>query len=275
MLRLPTVTLCCVDTRSVPQALGAVHRCTRDIEFGRILFFGPPGDSHVTSASQIPNLEWRTIEPLKSIQDYNRFMLEELHRHIETEHVLIMQWDGFVTHPQLWQDEFLNWDYIGAPWYHGGHPGLVGNGGFSLRSRKLLEALTHLQLNTKVPEDMEICVHKKDELITCYGIRIAPLNLAQAFACEYGTFRDAFGFHGMHNFAHTLSAGELREWLGRAPTDILINQHARKLVKALIEQGRAAEAIDLLDRRRRLLGQSADDLKLRARAHLSRFRRKR
>lgn len=272
MLHLPTVTLCCVDTRSVPQALEAVHRSTRAIRFGRVLFFGPSGDAHTHLVNQTPELEWRSIQPLRSIQDYNRFMLQELRPHIETDHVLVMQWDGFVSTPEAWQEAFLQWDYIGAPWYHGGHPGQVGNGGFSLRSRRLLGALAALELNTEVPEDMEICVHKRDVLATEHGIQIAPLSVAQSFACEYGTYRKAFGFHGMHNFAHTMTPNELHQWLDGAPAEILMHQHARKLIKALIEQKRTAEAIDLLDRRRRLLGTSMDDWSLRARVHLARLR---
>lgn len=272
MLLLPTVTLCCVDTRSVPQALEAIQKSTRAIRFGQVLFFGPSGDGHAHLAHQIPELEWRPVQPLRSIQDYNRFMLQELRPHIETDHVLVMQWDGFVSNPELWQDEFLNWDYIGAPWYHGGQPGRVGNGGFSLRSKRLLDALACLELNTQVPEDMEICVHKKDVLTASHSIHIAPLDVAQDFACEYGVFRRAFGFHGMHNFAHIMAPGELSQWLTQAPSEILVHQHARKLIKALIEQRRTVEALDLLNRRRRLLGTSTDDWSLRTRAYLARLR---
>jgi len=29
-------------------------------------------------------------------------------------HVLVMQWDGFILHPELWDRAFLDDDYIGA-----------------------------------------------------------------------------------------------------------------------------------------------------------------
>lgn len=272
MLHLPTVTLCCVDTRSAQQALDAIRQCTRKIQFGRVLYFGSSADARTHQDHGIPNLEWRTIPALGSIQDYNGFMLHELSRYIETDHVLIAQWDGFVSHPELWQPEFLNWDYIGAPWYHAGHPGLVGNGGFSLRSKRLLQALTQLSLSTEVPEDMEICVHQRHSLETKHGIHIAPLSIAQAFACEYGAYKKTFGFHGMHNFAHTMNPADLHAWLDRAPAEILVHQHTRKLVKVLIAQGRTGEAQNLLARRRQLLGGSMDDWNLRARAQLARLR---
>ena len=96
--------------------------------------------------------------------------------------------------------------------------------------------------------------------------------MAQAFACEYGPYRRSFGFHGMHNFAHIMTPAELSQWLSHAPPELLVHQHARKLVKELIGQRRTAEAIALLDRRRRLMGNSADDWSLRARAYLARLR---
>lgn len=269
MLDLPTLTLCCVDTRSAPQALEAIRRSARHARFGRMIFFGSPADAARHSGHGIPGLEWHNIPPIKSIQDYNRFMLHELGHHVETEHVLVVQWDGFVSNPELWRTDFLDWDYIGAPWYHGGHPGMVGNGGFSLRSKRLLDALNKVQMNTNSPEDMEICVNQRGTLESHFGIRIAPLSVAQDFACEYGAYRRTFGFHGMHNFAHALSSSDLDTWLDIAPKEILIHKHARKLVKELINQDRPDEARRLLDRRRQFLGVTFDDLNLRARTYLA------
>lgn len=272
MLDLPTVTLCCVDTRSAPQALEAIRRSARSARFGRMIFFGSQADAASQAGHCVPGLEWRDIPPIKSIRDYNRFMLHELRHHVETEHVLVVQWDGFISNPELWRDDFLAWDYIGAPWYHGGHPGMVGNGGFSLRSKRLLDALNSVQTNTDAPEDMEICVYQRGTLESEFGVRIAPLSVAQDFACEYGAYRRTFGFHGMHNFAHALSSSELDTWLDNAPEEILVHDHARKLVKELINQDRPVEARRLLDRRRQFLGVTLDDWDLRARTYVAQLR---
>src|ERR1700687_3454326 len=46
--------------------------------------------------------------------------------------------------PAAWREEFLGCDYIGAQWFWHDDAMRVGNGGFSLRSRKLLLALQDL-----------------------------------------------------------------------------------------------------------------------------------
>jgi Protein of unknown function (DUF5672) len=149
---------------------------------------------------------------------------------------------------------------------------VVGNGGFSLRSRKLLLALQSLQPDPSEPEDMAICVTLRPRLEREFGIRFAPLEVAQRFAIEYGPHRPAFGFHGMLNFAHALSSSELNGWLDQAPLDLLCSQHARKLVKHLMQNGRSQAALDLLRRRSIQLGWNTDQLLLAARAWLHRLR---
>lgn len=268
VLDLPDMTLCCVDTRSVPQALYAIQRCMAQARFGRVLFLGPPPDA---DQGQPPEgVDWITIPALNGMQDYNRIMLRELAAHIRTSHALIVQWDGFITHPELWRPDFLSADYIGPPWYHGGHPGMVGNGGFSLRSKRLLDALASMKdLDTTEPEDMVICVHRRAELEREHGIHFASLNMAQDFGCEYGSYRPSFGFHGMHNFAHVMAPQELSEWLSKASSEILINKHARKLIKELIWMRRGAEARQLIKLRARLHSWNADLILLMVRTVIS------
>ena len=259
---LHDVSLICVDTRHPDQAWWAIERCGASLAFAAVDFFCPanwvpPRSRPDTGVALHP------IAPICGIEGYNRFMLTGLAEHVRTSHVLVMQWDGFVSEPERWSADFLQWDYIGAPWYHSGSAGSVGNGGFSLRSRKLLHALREIDLpDTREPEDAAICVTLRPLLETRHGIRFAPLEVAQRFACEYGPFRPAFGFHGMHNFAHVMGPDALEKWLDYCPPDILTTQHARKLVKSLMQNGRANQAIDLLRRRIRQQGLTPDNVNL-------------
>jgi hypothetical protein len=86
-------------------------------------------------------------ELIKKIPDlnfdsFNLFMIKDLYKYIDTPHYLIVQPDGYILNPELWNDEWLNYDYFGAPWptwilsdAYG--KGAIGNGGFSLRSQFL------------------------------------------------------------------------------------------------------------------------------------------
>lgn len=267
---LPSVTLCCVDTRHAAQAWHALERCTSAFDFGCAMFFCPqgwkPNPAHDTEIRLHP------IPAIRSIEGYNRFMLHELAPHVDTSHVLVMQWDGFISDPQRWDPDFLTWDYIGAPWYHGGSSGSVGNGGFSLRSRKLLDALAQLDHTDAEPEDMAICVTLRPRLEAEFGVRFAPLDVAQRFACEYGPFTPAFGFHGMHNFAHVMPPSELQAWLDVAPDDLLCTKHARKLIKALMASRQTESAQRIIRRRSASLGWTTDQCLLWLRALAWRLR---
>ncbi len=86
-------------------------------------------------------------------------MLRDLASHVETSHALCIQWDGYVLRGQAWDPAFLTYDYIGAPWPHFSDGHNVGNGGFSLRSRRLLEACRQLPFDGQTAEDVVIGGH--------------------------------------------------------------------------------------------------------------------
>lgn len=272
LLELPDVTLICVDTRTHEQAIEAMRRSQAHIRFGKAVLIGASPSKSQLGLAQAFGIEWRTINPLRSIGDYSRFVLQELVKHVETPHALIVQWDGFVTHPALWRPDFLTWDYIGPPWFKKDQIGAVGNGGFSLRSRKLLAATATLTYDGLSPEDRFICIDHRALLESRHAIRFAPPELARHFGVEQGPRVDAFGFHGIEHFAHELSEQELARWLETAPDALIAHKHTRKLVKSLMRSGSWKQAMALNAQRAALIGWDRDMALLHARAWLSRLR---
>jgi Protein of unknown function (DUF5672) len=259
-LQMPDVTLCCVDTRHTGQAWQAIQRCMANAQFGQVLFFC--SQEAAATAHERPGIQHIAISTLRSIQDYSRFMLRELGHHVQTSHALVIQWDGYITSPECWRDDFLSWDYIGAPWVYKIRPSEVGNGGFSLRSRALLQATQVLPWDGTQPEDDAICRAMRPSLETQHGLKIAPVPVAERFSHEYGPHTESFGFHGMHNFAHRMGQDELARWLQNAPADLLTHWHARNLVKNLIKVGRNSEARRLIRKRIECRGLQLDDVAL-------------
>ena len=160
------------------------------------------------------NVEFIEIPPLRSTNEYGKVIFDFLPEIIQDDHVLIFQWDGFPLAPIKWQNNFLDFDYIGAPWPHESfYP--VGNGGFSLRSKKLIQTLKELQINIDLsnpyaqPEDVLICIHKRKPLEK-NGIKFCDRNIAANFSYEYGPLnKNVLGFHGAHNFPHFFSESDL------------------------------------------------------------------
>lgn len=102
------------------------------------------------NACSHPLYEVKNIPKLNNIEQLNLFCIKELWKYIETPHFMIIQPDGYIINPELWNDEWLNYDYIGAPWSDLnmktklGQPG-IGNGGFCIRSKSLAKFVSNKQ----------------------------------------------------------------------------------------------------------------------------------
>lgn len=160
------------------------------------------------------------IGPLSSISKYNQLILDYLPAWTDCDSYLFVQWDGFVIDGRRWRAEFLNCDYIGAPWCHIG--GAVGAGGFSLRSRSLMKALHRLRQQELAPdidtaEDLQICLKYRD-VLRASGLRFAGSEIAATFAFERMPAApdwtsiaglNTFGFHGVFNFPLVLTEDDI------------------------------------------------------------------
>lgn len=240
MLDLPDVSLICLDTRSPDLAVFAMARCLDRVGFGEAVLL-----THGGYTSTDPRIKVVPVPRLSKVAEYSAFMIKQLGLHFSRSHALIVQWDSFILDPTCWDPAFLDHDYIGAPWPHRAQP--VGNGGFSLRSRRLLEALADPEISDLQPEDACICERYRSLLETRHGIRFAPLELARRFAFELETPQGpTFGFHGLFNFHRVLPDDALNAWLAAAPSALLMSVPARRLLKHLIHSNRHAAAHHIL-----------------------------
>lgn len=189
------VTLCAVSSVGLEATVAAMRHSLEQLRFEHAVLL-----SHVRPAGlDQAGIEWRRIDRLNSRSEYSRFMLHELADHIATPHVLVVQWDGFIRSGGQWREQFLTCDYVGAVWPQFDDEMKVGNGGFSLRSRRLLEATRHIAAGPEA-EDLSICRTHRHMLEREHGIRFADLETARRFSYERErSTGDEFGFHGAYN----------------------------------------------------------------------------
>ncbi|WP_395699650.1 DUF5672 family protein [Aquabacterium sp.] len=248
MLDLSEVTLCCVDTRTPALALAALRRCTASVHFARVLLF--------TDRALLPTppLGIEVIDlRIPTVPAYSEFMLRGLLPYVHTSHLLVVQWDGYVLDPGAWDPAFLRYDYIGAPWHDIEGDAGVGNGGFSLRSLKLLRALQDPALQPSHPEDLCICARHREALEHQHGIRFAPRALAAHFAYERTEPTvPTFGFHGLFNFDRVMPMAELKALLATLPDEMMRGLDAHDLCRRLLTLGELEAAGLIVDARRRL-----------------------
>jgi hypothetical protein len=208
MIELPNVTLISIDTTDdLSGTLNAVYTSMKGINFGNVKI--------ITTKEQIKNNSSLTNEnfifeesivDIKNYKDYNHYVIYNLHNHVNTSHCLLVQPDGFVLFPEKWDNSWLEYDYIGAPWAYvedayidpfGNHH-RVGNGGFSLRSRKFLEVPTKVEVPWETNnsnfywmpegvvnyhEDGNVCVHNRHIFIE-QECKYAPVEVAVRFSQE-------------------------------------------------------------------------------------------
>lgn len=185
-LKLNDVTLVCIDDIKPRLAQQAMEQCQRHAKFGEVQFF--------TSQKGYRAV---TTPPLRSLLDYSDYLLKEVVAHVHTHFAMVVQWDGYIIHPECWMPQFLEYDYIGAPWPWVDASMRVGNGGFSIRSRRLMDYLGRdVFEKTYLPEDEYICQAKRQMLEERFKIRFAPETVAVRFSNENNAvYNRSFGFH--------------------------------------------------------------------------------
>lgn len=207
MLNLPEVTLACIDTANHALALRALALSCAGIRFARVMFL----TDAMPAGVRVPEgIDVVAIAPVTSRVAYSHFMLKELPPFISTEYVLFVQWDGYVINPDAWDPAFLTADYLGATWFWRDDSMRVGNGGFSLRSRRLLDALQDPRIELAEAEDTTICRTFRPLLEREHGIHFGSESLADKFAFEADyPVGQPFGFHGLFNFWRVVPSAEL------------------------------------------------------------------
>lgn len=185
-LDLTNTTLIAIDSQKISKTLKAIEICCQYVNFYKILFF-----------SDVPNPYQVSIPRINSIKDYDSFVVHSLPNYISSDYCLTIHWDGFIVNPSAWNDQFLNYDYIGAPWPWMNY--ICGNGGFSLKSKKFLEAQKDIIPKNHLidrQDDVILCVDFRQQF-EAIGCKYAPKTVSQKFSTEYGGYfnYNSFGFH--------------------------------------------------------------------------------
>ena len=173
-----------------------------------------------SAAPIYPGEQFYKINPIHTAAAYSHVLLNMVPLCVDADAALVIQWDGMPGHAASWDEAFRSYDYIGAPWGHCDPAVAVGNGGFSWRSRRLLDTLAELRIrcDPALPEsdaeDVVICRHYR-AAIAAHGCVFAPIDVGQRFSTENEAqgAQPSFGFHGMFNLPVFLTEAEL---LGKA-----------------------------------------------------------
>lgn len=225
MLNLENVTLASVSgVRTIETIQSMIYSC-KQIKFKSVRLITP--EIVTDSPDYFEIIKCRPLD----YKEYNEFVFLELYKYIDTQFCLLVQNDSAVVRPYLWDNEWLKYSYIGAPWpnrensymANDGNRSRVGNGGFSLRDYDLMSLPSKLGMELRQEqsyyhEDGNICCYWKKEFLE-NGIKFAPVDVAARFSFEtpveenlWGNL-ETFGFHKYLSPRTNLSFSSWQKWI--------------------------------------------------------------
>ena len=227
---MKTVSITCIDALNYFDTIRALkttlNTLKNKVNVTRVYWFS---DIDFPDSIDTP-VTWIKINKMRCyVEEYNFITLKLLPSIAIEDFNLIIHADGFAVNETAWDDKFFNFDYIGAIWCG---DGVVGNGGFSLRSRKLYDAMLDVNIfysidqyinsdiernhyqnsicdfpdgTDHIPEDNIICRLYKHQFEQQYGLVWAPPEIADQFSIEGNMSSKwagkSLGFHGKHGIA--------------------------------------------------------------------------
>lgn len=178
MIKLPDVTLIALTGLGyrTEQHVDALKYSCKGIEFGAVKLI--------------------QLKEITDIDSWNKAVIYELPKYVETSHCLFIHSDGYVINPSLWKESWLEYDFCGAPWplprdnfsYRDEDNNLVRVGNsVGLRSKKLMDLVATREWKSyygNTNEDGFITCHNR-QWLESQGCKFAPLEVAVHFSKEH------------------------------------------------------------------------------------------
>ncbi len=110
-LQLPQVTLIAVTSVKIYETIRALTYSMQGIDFGEVVLV-----THKKPFGLPKGIMYKHTDRLTDIDRFNYLIAYELGSYVNTDYVILVHYDGFIVHPEMWRKEFLDYDYIGSPW---------------------------------------------------------------------------------------------------------------------------------------------------------------
>jgi len=203
---IKNTTLLAVSSIKIDETLNALKFSSIQVNFEKVIFF----TDHVFTEKELNDLKLYNIsivniEKLDYV-NYSRFMIYDLYKYIDTEYVLIIQYDGYIINPYIWDDNYYKYDYIGATWRENfldcrsigvekSENRGIGNGGFTFRSKKLLEIPDKYKIINRQNWSDDVFYCKYVDKLKEYGCVLPDIETQNNFSIETIYLKNSFGFH--------------------------------------------------------------------------------
>ncbi|CAF3191166.1 unnamed protein product, partial [Rotaria sp. Silwood2] len=193
-----------VEFRTTDKIISVVHNVNHHIPstWPIQIFHGKSNENFIKNSTLLPliisgKIFLTLMEKVYDKSRTNSLLTDaKFWKQVRGEKILLFQIDSIMcsNSPHKITD-YLQYDYVGAPWdpswYRADRRYLVGNGGFSLRSRrKILELISLIPYDLQKPEDVWYAqnLHR-------VNASVAPVNIAKTFSVESVYYERPVGIH--------------------------------------------------------------------------------
>lgn len=194
MISLENISLVAITDGEENECINAINFSSKNITFKSKLLFTPNIEFYDVNKE----IEIIGISKIKNISEWGKFVIFELHKYIDSDFIILIHPDGFIVNPQSWSDDFLNYDFIGAPWklpkdnfsYRDffGNIIRVGNS-VSIRSKRILKLPSEIGLKWEnfdhdFPHEDGFLTVQNRHILQENGIKFPTLEVACRFGRE-------------------------------------------------------------------------------------------
>jgi hypothetical protein len=199
-----------VETRPLPELSKIIQQHLDQLDESWKLYIFHSSQNETILQADFPQATRFNLNPTNNVftlSDYNALMTSEYFWNlIAEEKILIFQSDSMLLRKGI--DEFLQWDYIGAPWLFQQHG---GNGGLSLRSKsKMIEILKTWDYTKRKYGNEDVFYSNKLQIVNG---KLAPRSECFKFSCEVIFQLGTLGYHAID------------KWLTNEQIDQIKNQY--------------------------------------------------
>lgn len=228
MIQLPNVTLFATTPAPLQDLqLRSFNLCRAAAQFGDEIMFAE------TNTLQ----PWTVviIEPCGGNQASGVHYIKNLPKRLKTSHVLVIDWDSWIIDADMWTDEFLQYDYIGARWPWQPEGRNIGNSGFVLYSKRMLEAMAAMpDFETNECMDAHLGTVWRP-ILEERGFKFPSSEVADRFSYEHvQPAPHSFGFHALFNFWRHVDDGEIPSIVSMMPDYVVKRNEYKELMNSYL-----------------------------------------
>lgn len=229
-----SVSLVILETRYHELATMALQHWTRRINFKEVLVF--------SDKNLLPGSKWVPVKPLTDInRDYGDIMVRGMWPFLNSEYMILINWDTLLRDQNLWSAEFFDYDYIGSMWpWQAPHNDNPDHCGISWRSSKLLQAMRYPAVESVTDAVPYHISHQMEQLMrNRFQIRMAEQEMNRRFVHELSgsDASNAFAVRGLWNIIKSFSRDVSESYIVNAPAEMWDDLNgAHELIAALVNR---------------------------------------